>query len=118
MLSSVSDERFGSDPLISFEKCYSCCQDQNLFYTPLLYISFTKCAIAKNKVRKLEIEVLSLGKSVLPQATFLLHGIKVPHILHLRNYRHSSINNIVVLVYEIYSFFKDSAFTAVIGMQI
>ena len=60
----------------------------------------------------LKSKFISLGKSVLPPATFLRYGIKMAHILHLRDYRHSSI--IVVLVYEIYSYFKDSAFTAVI----
>ena len=66
----------------------------------------------------LKSKFISLGKSVLPPATFLLHGIKLAHILYLRDYRHYNINDIVVLVYETYSFFKDSAFTAVIGMQI
>ena len=41
---------------------------------------------------------ISLGKSVLPPATFLLHGIKLTHILHLRDNQHYNINDIVVLV--------------------
>ena len=62
----------------------------------------------------LKSKFISLGKSVLLPATFLLHGIKLAHILHLRDYRLYNINDIVVLVYVIYSYFKDSAFTAVI----
>ena len=62
----------------------------------------------------LKTKFISLGKSVLPPATFVLHGIKLPHILHLRDYRHSNINDIVVLGYVIFSYFNDSAFTEVI----
>ena len=59
---------------------------------------------------------ISLGKSVLPPATFLLHGVKLPNILHLGDFRHSNITDIAVLVYVTCSYFKDSAFTVVRGM--
>ena len=91
---------------------------KNYFTLPCYIFHLQNAGSQKLMYANLKSKFISLGKSVLPPATFLLHGIKLPHILHLSDYRDYNINDIIVLVYEIYSYFKDSAFTAVIGMQI
>ena len=67
---------------------------------------------------KLEIEVHIAGEKCFATCDILTSWHRAGPHPYLRDYRHYNINDIVVLVYETYSFFKDSAFTAVIGMQI
>ena len=62
------------------------CPHSNKYSTLPSYIFYLQNARSQKLMyANLKSKFISLGKSVLPPVTFLLHGIKLAHILHLRD---------------------------------